>query len=63
MEEIVEVVKFKIKILKCSQPTFWYSDKVGQEFSVVDVSTRDYYISDDKGSTHGVLIVDSLIIN
>ncbi len=61
MEEIVEVAKFRVKILKCSQHTFWYNDRIGEEFSVIDVSSRDYYVF-EKESSHGILIVDAVII-
>ena len=36
MEEIVGVAKFRIKIIKCSHDKYWYHDKVGEVFSVVD---------------------------
>lgn len=60
MEEIVEVAKFRIRVVKCSQPIFWYNDKIGEEFSVIDISgARDYIVSEKKG---GILIIDAEII-
>jgi hypothetical protein len=61
MEEIVEVAKIKIKILKCSQPTFWYKNKIGQDFTIIDISGRDYYVFYN-GSCFGVLIVDAKVL-
>ena len=34
----------KVKILKSSFPTYWYSDKVGMEFQVVDTGGSDYEV-------------------
>jgi len=60
MEEIVEISKFKIRVVKCSQPMFWYKDRIGEEFSVITVSgTRDYIVSDKRG---GILIIDAEIV-
>lgn len=52
----------KIKIIKASFRDFWYSDKVGQEFTVVDTGIRDYYVSHG-GSLMGILVIDAEIIN
>ena len=29
----------KIKVSKCSRPTFWYKDKIGEEYSVIRAVT------------------------
>ena len=52
----------KIKVIKSSSEKFWYNDKVGQEFTVVQSSIRDYYVSDD-GRLKGILVCDTKVIN
>jgi hypothetical protein len=38
-------VKEKIKIIACSQETFWYSDKIGQTYFIVKRVGSDYLVS------------------
>lgn len=59
----MEAASMRIKIIKCSQPKFWYSDKVGQVFSVIDKSTRDYYININGNHNYSILVVDAVILN
>lgn len=47
----------KIKVVKCSFENFWYNDKIGQTFTVVEDSVRDYYVLDG-GVVRGILIID-----
>jgi len=63
MEEIVGVAKFRIKIIKCSHDKYWYHDKVGEVFSVVDTCVRDYYIKSKNGGNYGVLKIDAEIVS
>ena len=30
--------QFKIKVTKCSRDTYWYSEKIGRQYTVVGVS-------------------------
>ena len=52
----------KIKIIKSSSEKYWYNDKVGQEFTAVQYSIRDYYVSDN-GRLKGILVCDTEVIN
>jgi hypothetical protein len=52
----------KIKVVKCSFEKFWYSDKIGETFTVVEDSTRDYYVLDGS-SLRGILIIDTEPLN
>lgn len=33
----------KVKVLKCSKPTYWYANKIGQEFEVSQFTNDDHY--------------------
>lgn len=52
----------KVKIIQCSSEKYWYSDKIGKEYTVVETSVRDYYVSDN-GTVKGILILDLEVIN
>jgi hypothetical protein len=62
MEKIVEIAVIKVKITKCSHEKYWYSDKVGQVFSVVDTSVRDYYVIGERGISVCILKVDAEVV-
>tara|TARA_S200002703_G_C3794096_1_gene245162 strand:+ start:465 stop:866 length:402 start_codon:yes stop_codon:yes gene_type:complete len=46
----------KVKILKCSRPEYWYSDRVGEEFVVVKEWTRDWQVTG--GDRSGLTFVE-----
>ena len=49
----------KVKIFKCSQPTYWYADKIGQVYNV-EISGSDYkVIPGNELSTDYICIKDA----
>ena len=57
----INIANFKIVIVKCSQPMFWYANKIGQEFSVIDTSSRDYYVMNNN-SLCSILVIDAELV-
>ena len=63
MEEIVGVAKLRIKIIKCSHEKYWYNNRVGEIFSVVDECVRDFYVKNQNGTSYGVLKIDAEVVS
>jgi hypothetical protein len=54
--------KKRVKIIKCTWSTYWYNDKIGEEFDVEYETVRDYYVGTNKFETHysrGILKADA----
>ena len=41
----VKMKDFQVKIIKSSQPTYWYAKEIGKVFSVSDFNKKDYVLS------------------
>ena len=50
----------KIKIISCEKESFWYSDKIGQEFYSTDYDHRSYQVTPEGGL---IRIYDCIIIS
>ena len=51
----------KVKIVKSELPTYWYNEKIGQEFNVFDFNIQNYKLCDDTDyiiSKEDCIIVD-----
>lgn len=63
MEELVEVVPIRIKIVKCSFDKHWYKDRIGETFIVEDIRVRDFYVKrSEDGIVAGVLKIDAILV-
>lgn len=60
--EKLSVSSAKIKVIKCSFETYWYNDKIGQEYYIEDYSHRDYYVRIN-GHLRGILRKDAEFLN
>jgi hypothetical protein len=60
--ELMTTTTLKIKIVKCSHKEYWYNDKVGHIFNVVDNCVRDFYVRKDTVGLGGVLKIDAEIV-
>lgn len=43
-------MKFKIKVIACSNPQWWYADKIGKKFTVTNSEEAGDYELDDSTS-------------
>lgn len=50
----------KVKILSSQKPSFWYADKIGQEFYVTDLDYRSYKVTPNG---HNIRIYDCEILS
>lgn len=57
----------QIKIVGCSRKTYWYANRIGEVFDVVDEDTTDYYVNyakpDEYSLSGRVLKSDAEIVN
>lgn len=53
----------KIKIVKCSHPTSWYRNRIGENFDVWGERENEYVVKEDKGEKWLVDKEDCKIIN
>lgn len=60
--EKLSTLPAKIKIIKCSFDTYWYSDKIGEEYYIEDHSSRDYYVKID-GNLRRIIKNDAEFLN
>lgn len=58
----MEVVKFRIKIIRCSHPKFWYNNLIDKEMFVIDECIRDYYVNNNGNTSYGILKIDAVIL-
>ncbi len=49
-EEYKKPEAFKVKIIKAEKATYWYADRIGEIFEVIDLCSNDYTVSNDLGS-------------
>lgn len=52
----------KIKIIKCSEEVFWYSDKIGKTYDVLSIDDNDYFVYRGDGQCGCLSIDDCEII-
>ena len=55
-----------IRITKASEPTYWYADMLGEEFTVIPEynSPKSYTVNrNENGGSGGVLVGDCEIVN
>lgn len=50
----------KVKIISCQKPSFWYADKIGNEFYVTDHDYRNYKVTPNG---HYIRIYDCEILS
>ena len=53
----------KIKITQCSDPSYWYADKIGQEFEVIHKASNTFLVKSTPTSEGSVFITDCQDVN
>lgn len=52
----------KVKIVKCSKPSFWYAEDIGKIYDVNENIVNDDYMISDSSVQAGIFVVDCELV-